>query len=115
MKHQAKNKKIWIAAVAAAVLLGGVGGSYYYVKIRPSQSPNQVSTPIVKPSDETRLLIEKIGRLIVLPTDEEPTIATVEDPKKLKAQAFVANAKQGDKVLIYSKSRQAILYSPTQD
>lgn len=60
-------------------------------------------------------IINKVSRLIVLPEGETPTIATVADPSKLKGQAFFANAKVGDKVLIYPNSKKAILYDPNQD
>jgi len=53
-----------------------------------------------------------VGRIIVLPNDEEPTVATVTDPEKLRDQVFFANAKAGDKVLIYTKARKAYLYDP---
>ena len=63
--------------------------------------------------NDLALTVERVGKLMVLPTDETPTMATVSDPAKLKDQAFFANAKAGDKVLIYSNARKAILYSPT--
>lgn len=59
--------------------------------------------------------IAAVGRLMVLPTSETPTMATVSDPEKLKDQPFFTNAKIGDKVLIYTIARKAILYSPTLD
>ena len=62
--------------------------------------------------DETAQLIEEVGKLIRLPEDETPTIATVSDPQKLREQAFFKNASEGDKVLIYTQSKKAILYSP---
>lgn len=61
---------------------------------------------------ETQELLEKVGSLIVLPTDEQPTVATVADPSKLQDQAFFAKAQKGDKVLIYTNARKAILYNP---
>ncbi len=64
---------------------------------------------------EISTLIERIGKLIVLPQDEEPTVATVSDPEKLKDQVFFANAQVGDKVLIYTKARKAYLYDPEGD
>lgn len=64
---------------------------------------------------EISTLIERVGKLIVLPTGEEPTVATVSDPDKLKDQVFFANAKVGDKVLIYTKARKAYLYDPEGD
>src|SRR6476469_2219504 len=35
---------------------------------------------------QTADLVNKVGRLVVLPTDETPTIATVKDASKLKSQ-----------------------------
>lgn len=64
---------------------------------------------------EINTLIERVGKLIVLPKGEEPTVATVSDPAKLKDQVFFANAKVGDKVLIYTKARKAYLYDPEGD
>ncbi len=64
---------------------------------------------------EIKDLIAKVGKLIVLPTGEQPTIATVADPDKLKNQSFFANASKDDKVLIYTNARKAILYSPSQN
>ena len=62
---------------------------------------------------EVNALLEKVGKLIVLPATEKPVIATVTEPEKLSGQPFFANAKLGDKVFIYTESRKAILYSPT--
>jgi hypothetical protein len=64
---------------------------------------------------EIKDLIVKVGKLIVLPSGEQPTIATVADPDKLKNQSFFANASKDDKVLIYTNARKAILYSPSQN
>lgn len=57
-------------------------------------------------------LVAEVGKLIVLPEGEDPTIATVTDPEKLRDQVFFANAKEGDKVLIYTKAQKAYLYDP---
>jgi hypothetical protein len=63
---------------------------------------------------ETATLISEVGRIILLPTNETPTIATVSDPTLLKNQPFFVNATKGDKVLIYSSAKRAILYDPVQ-
>lgn len=62
--------------------------------------------------EETMSLLQRVGKLIVLPEGEEPTVATVNDPERLKVQPFFAKAKQGDKVLIYTNTKKAILYDP---
>jgi hypothetical protein len=67
----------------------------------------QVSQP------DTEALIAKVGQLILLPTNENPTIATVADLSKLQGQPFFAQAQVGDKVLIYTNAKKAILYRPS--
>ena len=61
---------------------------------------------------EVAQLVEKVGQLIVLPANEMPTVATVKNPENLRKQSFFANAKEGDRVLIYTVSKKAILYDP---
>lgn len=61
-------------------------------------------------SDKTDY-VKSIGKLMVLP-DEVPTLATVSDKKKLANQSFFQDSENGDKVLIYSKAKKAILYRP---
>lgn len=63
---------------------------------------------------EIKELVDKVGKLVILP-DEEPTIATVTDPDKLSDQAFFSSAKTGDKVLIFTNAKKAILYRPEQN
>lgn len=59
-------------------------------------------------------LLAEVSRLMVLPVGETPTVATVTDPEKLKDQPFFAKAKAGDKVIIYTNARKAIIYSPAE-
>ena len=60
---------------------------------------------------ENQKIIDMVGKLLLLPEGEVPTIATVTDPAKLKAeQAFFAKAEEGDKVLIYTRALKAIMY-----
>jgi hypothetical protein len=35
------------------------------------------------------------------------------DTSKLKGQAFFANAKNGDRVLVFTKAQEAVLYRPS--
>ena len=65
--------------------------------------------------EEVASVVSRVSRLIVLPEGEQPTVATVNDPEKLKTQPFFANTKVGDRVLIYPNARKAILYNPGTD
>ena len=59
-------------------------------------------------------VIEKVGRLMVLSTEEQPTVATIQDAEALSQdQPFFRDAQNGDKVLLYRD--KAIIYNPTAD
>jgi len=92
---------LFIVAISGAV--------YFYMQNRSLKNPNAGQE---KQLEQTIAVVSKI---MVLPTDETPTLATVSDPEKLRDQAFFAKAQKGDKVLIYSKSKKAILYSVSQN
>lgn len=100
-------KKILISVIV--VLLVVVSGyAYYYRKqyMQIKSNPQKVA------QDEVNALVARVKLIMLLPEGETPTLATVADPAKLKDQAFFANAKIGDKVLLYTNSRKAILYDP---
>jgi hypothetical protein len=64
-------------------------------------------------AEEVKRITREISRTFQLPTGETPTLATVTDATKVRAQAFFHDAQNGDKVLLYSKAGQAILYRPS--
>ncbi len=90
-----------IIAVLAVIL-----AVYFYLQLRELKK-----SPSVAAQQEVTSLVAKVGRLVVLPEGETPTVATVSDPEALKDQTFFANAVKGDKVLIYAQAKKAFLYS----
>jgi len=64
---------------------------------------------------EVDMLISDVGKLLSLPSDEKPTVATITDVEKLKEQVFFKNAMNQDKVLIYTNAKKAILYRPSEN
>lgn len=97
------DSKTIIIVLMLLIIVSLVVGGYYYTQ-------NMSSNPAKKELDQT---LKSLSKLMVLPEDELPTLATVTDPEKLKDQPFFANAKAGDKILIYTNSKKIILYSPT--
>jgi len=91
--------------VVIAVLALAAAAYFYYELYTLKQNPQ---TQALK---EAKELTAKVGKLVVLPAEEVPTIATVSDPEALKEQAFFKGATKGDKVLIYAQARKAFLYS----
>lgn len=65
--------------------------------------------------DENKELVKRVGKLMILPSNEEPTVATVTDLSVLKDQPFFNRAQIGDKVLIYSVAKKAILFNPSEN
>jgi len=104
-------KKIAGGLILIAVVIWLAYG-YVTTKNQLEQAKNSPSTA---GQTQTQQLISKVGQLVDLPPGETPTIATVNDASKLKSQAFFANAKDGDKVLIYSKAGKGVLYRPSTD
>ncbi|OGE42240.1 hypothetical protein A3B45_04400 [Candidatus Daviesbacteria bacterium RIFCSPLOWO2_01_FULL_39_12] len=103
------NQLIIAAAVVVAVLVAAVGGYFYY----QSQKAQMIQTSAGQGTpEEAQKLVEEVGKLMALPVGELPTVATVADVTQLQTQPFFANAKNGDKVLIYQNSAKAILYDP---
>jgi hypothetical protein len=54
-----------------------------------------------------------VDRLAILPSGEDPTLATVVDKNSLKDSFLKANAQNGDKVLVYVKAKKVYIYRPS--
>jgi len=57
-------------------------------------------------------LIAEVAKFAVLPKGETPSVSTVIDKNKAN-QTFLANAADGDKVLLYFQAGRAVLYRPS--
>lgn len=104
-------KKFLPLIILGIVTALSIGVSVYlFVQVRQLKQ-----NPQAQAAQDADDLVVKVGMLMVLPKDEKPTIATVADPSKLRDQAFFVHAVAGDKVLIYTSAKKAILYSPTEN
>ena len=95
------------ALLVVLVIILGASSFYFYKKSKTDST--------VASQEEVKSLVTKVSRLLIVPTDETPTVATVSDPDALKNQSFFVDAKKGDKVLIYSNAKKAVLYDPVAD
>lgn len=111
-----RQRQLILWLIIAILFIAAIGTAAYYIK-RYHDSQQQVkklsSNPTLTAQQQNQDLISSIGKLTVLPSGETPTIATVTDITKLKDQPFFANAKNGDKVLIYTSAKKAYLYRPS--
>lgn len=107
------KKLILPLGIVAGLLLAAVPALFFYQKYRESQAV--LADPSLATKQQVDALVKKVGRLIELPANETPTVATVKDIEQLKSQSFFANAKNGDSVLIYTQAKKAILYRSSID
>ena len=106
------NKKIILVSLFLVLFIGLIYLLFSYIKtqreLKVLKDPAAQEAAVKVENDK---LIQKINKLIDLPTDEEPVVGTVNDAVTLaQQQKFFSNAKNGDKVLIYQD--KAIIYRP---
>lgn len=95
-----KGVKKWlIMATAAVVLLLAVAG-YLLWQILKQDSAEAIITRVTS----------QVSTMLHVPIDEEPQVAKVTEPDKIKDQPFFANVQKDDYLLVYQKAKLAILY-----
>ncbi len=104
-KHKFLNMVMFLILLVAIALSG-----YFYYKLHNLQKNTQEGV-----KKEVKDILGKVAKLYLIPTGEEPTVATVSDPVKLKDQSFFSEAQKDDKVLIFSQAGKAVLYRPSID
>lgn len=113
----AVQKKTFVYLGIVAVIAGVAASAFYYHQQYKAAQKILSSNAKLNPH-ETEMLVEKIGQLMILPTDEIPMIATISNKDQLmKADqinaAFFSNSANGDKILIYKKAGKAVIYRPS--
>lgn len=106
-----KNKKIQIA-LGALCLLALVGTVSYYYYLHKNPLPQD---PTIIYAKKVKAMTDQVSKYTALPTDEEPVIATISDKKVLPNEQFFKNAEDGDKILLYKKHKEAILFRPSTE
>jgi len=99
--------------VSALILAPSAAATYFYRQYQ--EAKKLVANPQEIAKNEITAIIEKISKVMDLPEGEEPTLATVLEADKLREQPFFTKAENGDKVLIYTQAKKAILYRPSQN
>lgn len=109
-----RDQKLFAAVGAVFLILIIMLFSVMHSKNQLQSKVDKLSNSSTSSSaNDIKQLTAEIGKVYELPTGETPTLATVSDATKVKNQAFFKNAQNGDKVLLYSKAGQAILYRPS--
>lgn len=104
--------KIIVALGVVLVVVGLVSGAAIYFYMQYQNAQTLLKNPASALENEVKALVAQVGKIIELPKNEIPTVATVSDKSKLTTQAFFQRAENGDKVLIYNAAKKAYLYRP---
>lgn len=111
LRNSVKAKKT--LSIIAIIAVAFMPSYYFYHKSQQAEArindPNTANKQVI---DE---VVKKVSNHVLLPTDEQPTLATVSDATKVKGQPFFRNASNGDKVLVFTQARKAYLYRPSTD
>lgn len=99
-----RKRILIIVSVLIFVALAAIAGYYFWQYMRLKNDPTLAT------QETTSRLKSEVGRLYALPTDEDPTVAQIQDKEKLKDQTFFNKAQNGDYILIYTKAKLALLY-----
>jgi cell division protein FtsB len=107
-----------LLVLALALYCWSLSSSNNTLKTQNTNLNNEVAQLNANPQAiiqrQTQDLIDKVSKLMTLPSGETPTIANVTNASEAKQQsAFFKNAQNGDKVLMYVKAGEAILYRPS--
>ena len=72
--------------------------------------------PELSGNEQATAILSKVSKLIQLPSNETPTMATITDAAAAKkAQPFLANAQNGDVLIVYTSAQEALLYRPSSN
>jgi hypothetical protein len=100
-------KHLGIILVVLLLLLAAVGtGIYYYWRYEQL---------VTNPQTDAALIAGEANKLVELPKEEQPTVATVTDSTQLASQPFFTAAKNGDEILIYKKAKKIVVYRPSEN
>ena len=93
-----------IILVVVVLLVGST--IFFYNKYKKASKSQQ-------PLTEIEQIVRNVSQLMEVPVGETPTLATVSDKTKLQNQDFFQFAENGDRILVYSQAKKAILYRPS--
>lgn len=112
------KRSVLIILIVAVLAIAGTFALYIHsqkqIKALQQDLAKQQQDPVTSGKDDNQKLVDEVSKLVIVPKDETPTIATVSDLSKLKNQPFFDKAQVGDKVLIYAKAQTAILFRPSE-
>lgn len=103
-----------LRALLLLVILAACVATLYVAGYRLTQGVAPWASSEERAQAELAAVVAALGELMFVPSGE-PLLATVQDAEALKSQQpFFQNAVNGDQLLMFPESAQAVLYSPSR-
>ena len=93
--------------VALILVLAGTSAYFGYGYYRLTTDPDE------RNREETQKIVKELSKIMLVPSDPVPILATVSDKEQLTDQPFFKYAQNGDKVIIFPSEMEAVLYRPS--
>ena len=110
---RSRRIQIFMAFVFGVAITSGI--LLAYANFKPKTSELGIMTGPAQSKDLTedqiKNIIDKVGKIAVLPKNETPVVGSVKDALALKGEKFFENAQNGDVVLMYKAAQKAFLYN----
>jgi heme/copper-type cytochrome/quinol oxidase subunit 2 len=106
-KHAKKNRLPLIISMIAVVIVGALATTTFLLYRQVQDLRDDPSKVVTEQADQLK---NKVAKIMQLP-DETPAVITIKDVDKLKSQEdFFKDANNGDKILVFSVARKAVIY-----
>jgi hypothetical protein len=105
--RRAADNRNPLLIIAVAILVLAVGFLFY------NQHRHANNAKGLSGQSQINDTVNKVSKLILLPSGEQPTLAIVNDASKYSGTPFFKNAANGDRLLVYAQAHEAILYRPS--
>lgn len=107
-QKKSQGKAVVLVIILILLLAAASAAAVYFYR----QFNLMKTNPNLIAQKETDTIKKDIASIMEVP-NEEPSIATVIDKEKLGDQPFFQNAQNGDRVIIYTNAKEAILFRPS--
>ncbi len=109
--HKKKSMfKNWMFITVLVLFVALAGAVLYFWNDARVAKQNTADAVDQRNQEETAQVITELSEILLIKTDDEPTVARVEDPEVLRNsnEEFYADAEAGDYIILYP--RRAIIY-----
>ena len=114
-----KNKKLTLSIILVIIfaisILTNIALGTFYANIKSKNLDNDSSEENLSPTTDIEILKKRLGKILLLPQEEKPTIFIIDEtePLKEKQPDFYKNANVDDIVFVYES--MAIIYRQTSN